>query len=95
MPKLRRRDLLKAVGLVGGGSIVSGASVPGSVSAGALCGIRIGVRPDGLNNRLVGAVDEVYLFDQALTAEQVSVLATTNSGPDGKPLLHLPLDEVR
>jgi sialidase-1 len=76
------------------GKSVAGAPVPGSVSGGALCGIRIGVRTDGLNNPLVGAVDEVYLFDQALTAAQISDLATTNSGPEGDPLLHLRLDEV-
>lgn len=69
-------------------------AVPGSVSAGPQAGVRIGSRLDGINHPFVGAVDEVYLFDRALTSEQIRELATTNTAPEA-PLFHLPLDIVR
>jgi len=84
-----------AVTLYVDGRPTTGEPVAGSASAGALCGIRIGVRADGLNNPLVGAVDEVHLFDRALAADEVRALTTTNTAPDdGTLLLHLPIDEV-
>jgi hypothetical protein len=68
--------------------------VTGSVSAQARTGIRVGARVDGINNPLRGAVDEVWMFDRALTGTEIGALARDNLGPDDAALLHLPLDEV-
>lgn len=72
----------------------STAAVPGSVSNGALTGIRVGARVDGINNPLAGAVDEVWMFDRALGAADISMLAADNTVADVEPVLHLPLDRV-
>lgn len=80
---------------VDGSPVATAAPLTGSVSAGAIGGIRVGARLDGINNPLVGAVDEVFLFDRALTADQVGALAATNTAPAGTPLLQLPLEVVR
>lgn len=42
-----------------------------------------------------GGIDEVYLFDEALTAERIETLRTANTGPDRATIVHLPLDEMR
>lgn len=61
----------------------------------ALAGIRIGARIDGINHPFVGAVDEAYLFSGALTGAQIRAVATSNTAPDGRALVHLPMDVVR
>ncbi|TDC50326.1 hypothetical protein E1212_15365 [Jiangella ureilytica] len=66
----------------------------GSVSSGALTGIRVGARVDGINNPLDGAVDDVWMFDQALSAAQIEALAAGTPPSGAGPVLHLPLDRV-
>ncbi|WP_203453864.1 LamG domain-containing protein [Jiangella aurantiaca] len=72
----------------------SSAPAAGSVSAGALTGIRIGARVDGINNPLDGAVDDVWMFDQALSAAQIAALAAGEAPAGAEPVLHLPLDRI-
>ncbi|TDE08636.1 sialidase family protein [Jiangella asiatica] len=74
------------------GAASTAAPVAGSVSAAARTGIRLGARVDGINNPLVGAMDEAWLFGRALTADEVRALAVENVATD--PLLHLPLNQV-
>lgn len=70
------------------------AAAAGSVSAGALTGIRVGSRVDGINNPLDGAVDEVWMFDQALDAAQIAALADGQAPAEAEPVLHLPLERI-
>ncbi|SDU78077.1 sialidase family protein [Jiangella alkaliphila] len=79
---------------VDGEPLGSSAPVAGSVSAGALTGIRIGSRVDGINNPLDGAVDDVWMFDQALGAAEIAALADGHAPAGAEPVLHLPLDRV-
>ncbi|NEE01574.1 hypothetical protein G1H10_15485 [Phytoactinopolyspora halotolerans] len=72
----------------------SSGPVPGSVSAEARTGLRIGARVDGINNPLIGSVDEVWLFDQALTADEVATLVADNDAPQGPAVAHLPLERL-
>lgn len=80
---------------VDGEPLGTSAPVAGSVSAGALTGIRVGARVDGINNPLDGAVDDVWMFDQELSAAQIAELAAGDPPPGAEPVLHLPLDRVR
>lgn len=80
---------------VDGKSAAASGPVAGSVSAGARTGIRAGARVNGINNPLVGAVDEVWLFDRALDAAQTGQLAADNRAPRGAAVLHLPLEQIR
>lgn len=79
---------------VDGEPLGSSAPVAGSVSDGALTGIRIGARVDGINNPLDGAVDDVWMFDQALGAAEIAALAAGHAPAGAEPVLHLPLDRV-
>ncbi|SEE72817.1 sialidase family protein [Jiangella alba] len=79
---------------VDGEARATAAPVAGSVSAGALTGIRIGSRVDGINNPLDGAADDVWLFDQALGAAQIAELAAGDPPSGAEPVLHLPLDRI-
>ncbi|WBB59307.1 exo-alpha-sialidase [Streptomyces sp. WMMC500] len=80
---------------VDGAPAAASGPVAGSVSADARTGIRAGARVNGINNPLVGAVDEVWLFDRALDAAQTERLAADNRPPRGAAVLHLPLETVR
>lgn len=66
----------------------------GSVSAGVRTGIRVGARVDGIHAQFVGGIDEVWLFDSALTAEQVADLADHNSVEGAVPVTHLPMKQI-
>jgi sialidase-1 len=77
------------------GTPTTGAAIPGSVSAGAICGIRIGARVDGINNPVNGGVDEMYLFARALTATQIKALVDRNAPATTGMRLHLPLGKIR
>lgn len=57
-------------------------------------GIRVGARLDGDNYQLVGSIDEVWVFDSALSASQIAQLATTNTVGGARPVAHLPLDRI-
>ncbi len=78
-----------------GKAVASEQADAGSLSADFLAGIRVGARMDGINNPFVGAVDEVYLFDRALSAAQIRALAESNTQPSRAPVCHLPLDVLR
>jgi hypothetical protein len=69
------------------------ANLAGSTSAGAQRGVYVGQRPDGVNP-LVGAVDEVYLYDDALSAAQVASLAAENTAVVDGQVLHLGLEQL-
>lgn len=76
------------------GVVAADAPVTGSVSVGARTGIRIGARTDGVNYPMVGVVDEAWLFDTALTADQVADLAQRNAVEGARPMAHLPMERV-
>lgn len=79
---------------VDGQQAATGAAVPGSVSEGTQGGIRFGARLDGINDPLFGDLDEAWVFDQALTADQVQQLYATNTGAAGATALHLRLENT-
>jgi hypothetical protein len=66
----------------------------GSASTGARAGVHIGQRPDGAN-RLAGAVDEVHVYDRALTAAEIAGVAGGGTDIAGGAVLRLPMDELR
>ncbi|TDE12238.1 sialidase family protein [Jiangella asiatica] len=78
-----------------GEAVASEPADAGSLSTNFLAGIRVGARMDGINHPFVGAVDEVYLFDRALSAAQIRDLAESNTQPSGGPVCHLPLEIAR
>ncbi|WP_198664191.1 sialidase family protein [Jiangella endophytica] len=89
------RDVDGVALYVDGALAATGASIgAGSVSAGARTGIRVGARVDGIHAQFVGGVDEVWLFDTALNAEQVADLAATNSVQGATPVTHLPMNQI-
>lgn len=67
----------------------------GSASFGATAGVRIGTRLDGINHPFIGEIDEVMMFNRALTHAEMQTLASTNTYPAGTLLMHLPLDVVQ
>ncbi|MGZ3102520.1 exo-alpha-sialidase [Streptomyces sp. H72] len=76
---------------VDGTAVGATADVPGSVSRNSPFGVHIGERVDG-RARFTGAIDEVRVWDRALSDEEIA---------DGDPpsalgnrVLHLPLDRV-
>src|SRR5690606_20269045 len=73
----------------------TGDPAAGSVSAEARNGIRVGARIDGINNPFVGSIDEVWLFDRALTPDEVAALAAHNTPPNDGTLVHLPFDRIQ
>ena len=68
------------------------ADVPGSVSRDSTFGVHLGQRPDD-RMRLTGALDEVRVYDRALTPDQLRGLRERNAAPGG-PVLALALDRV-
>ncbi|RKN46729.1 sialidase family protein [Streptomyces hoynatensis] len=78
---------------VDGAAAAGVADVPGSVSRGSTFGVHLGQRPDNLM-RLTGALDEVRVYDRALTPAQLRGLRERNAAPGGE-VLALPLDRVR
>lgn len=80
---------------VDGVAAATGDPAAGSVSAEARTGIRVGARIDGINNPFVGSIDEVWLFDRALTPDEVAALAAHNTPPNDGTLVHLPFDRIQ
>ncbi|MGW0815654.1 exo-alpha-sialidase [Streptomyces viridiviolaceus] len=73
------------------GTTVSAADVPGSVSRNSPFGVHIGERVDG-RARFTGAIDEVRVWDRALTDEEI---AAGGPGPATRSsVLWLPMDRV-
>ncbi|WP_082155872.1 sialidase family protein [Jiangella alkaliphila] len=71
----------------------SESGVAGSVSGGAVVGVRFGARLDGVNNPTVGSLDEILLYDRALNAAEITDLHEGNRIAAGT-LVHLPLDQL-
>ncbi|UCM89840.1 sialidase family protein [Streptomyces marincola] len=79
---------------VDGGEAVSVPHVPGSVSRNSTFGVHLGQRPDD-RQRMAGALDEVVVYDRALSARELTALRTRNAQPQGRPAVaRLPLDET-
>ncbi|WP_129843456.1 sialidase family protein [Streptomyces sp. RFCAC02] len=77
---------------VDGGVPVTAADVPGSVSVRTTFGVHLGERPDG-RVRLTGALDEVRVWDRALTADELRRARDGDAPPTGA-VTALPLDAV-
>jgi sialidase-1 len=73
------------------GTRVDAADVPGSVSRNSPFGVHVGERVDG-RARFTGAIDEVHVWDRALTDEEIA--AGNPPSALGNTVLHLPLDAV-
>ncbi|MFD5293882.1 exo-alpha-sialidase [Streptomyces mutabilis] len=73
------------------GTTVGAADVPGSVSRNSPFGVHIGERVDG-RARFTGAIDEVHVWNRALTDAEIA--AGNPPSADGDTVLHLPLDGV-
>jgi sialidase-1 len=81
---------------VDGGTPVTAPDVPGSVSRTSTFGVHAGQRPD-ITQRMTGALDEVRVYDRALTALELRVIRETNAvsaSPGRAPVARLPLDTV-
>ncbi|WP_052849350.1 sialidase family protein [Streptomyces avicenniae] len=78
---------------VDGGAARTAADVPGSVSRTSVFGVHLAQRPDN-RLRLVGALDEVRVYDRALTAAEWDAVRRSNASPAGA-VFALPLDGVR
>ncbi|MFE2353174.1 exo-alpha-sialidase [Streptomyces parvulus] len=65
------------------------ADVPGSVSTGSPFGVHVGERVDG-RARLTGAVDEVHVWNRALTDEEIA--AGDPPAALANTVVHLPMD---
>ncbi|WML83497.1 exo-alpha-sialidase [Streptomyces sp. VNUA74] len=71
------------------GEQTGAADVPGSVSTGSPFGVHVGERVDG-RARLTGAVDEVHVWNRALTDEEIAAGDPPSALADA--VVHLPLD---
>lgn len=69
--------------------------VSGSVSADAPSGVRVGARVDGINWPFVGAMDEIWVIREALTADRIGALVASNEVTSGAVVAHLALDVMR
>ncbi|MFI7346236.1 exo-alpha-sialidase [Streptomyces sp. NPDC049936] len=76
---------------VDGAAVGETADVPGSVGRDSPFGVHVGERVDG-RARLTGAVDDVHVWNRALTDEEIA--AADPSAAVGNTVLHLPLDTV-
>ncbi|WP_399891918.1 exo-alpha-sialidase [Streptomyces sp. BBFR51] len=73
------------------GSAAGAADVPGSVSRNSPFGVHIGERMDG-RARFSGAIDDVHVWNRALTDEEIA--AGNPPSATGDTVLHLPMDRV-
>ncbi len=89
------RDTAETVLYADGERAGSAGPVPGSVSIDPPAGVRIGARVDGVNWPFVGAMDEVWIIREALTAAQIRTLVSSNEVSSDAVVAHLPLDRVR
>ncbi|GAA3954389.1 exo-alpha-sialidase [Streptomyces marokkonensis] len=73
------------------GTTAGAADVPGSVSRNSPFGVHIGERVDG-RARFTGAIDEVHVWDRALTDAEIGAGNPPSAG--GNTVLYLPMDRV-
>ncbi|MFF3644162.1 exo-alpha-sialidase [Streptomyces sp. NPDC002564] len=76
------------------GSRVDGADVPGSVSRTSPFGVHIGQRLDS-RAHFTGAIDEVRVYDRALSDTEVGGLRKADAPVTRDTVLRLPMDHVR
>ncbi|MET8825130.1 sialidase family protein [Streptomyces sp. NPDC004610] len=75
------------------GESVTTADVTGSVSRNSPFGVHIGQRMDS-RAHFTGALDDVRVYDKALTDGELTALRLTGVGPYATPVLHLPMDRI-
>ncbi|MFC9910130.1 exo-alpha-sialidase [Streptomyces sp. NPDC059862] len=75
------------------GSPSSTADVPGSVSRNSPFGVHIGQSMDS-RAFFTGAIDEVRVWDRALSDSEIADVHETHTGPDFDNVLWLPMDQV-
>ncbi|MFJ5260367.1 exo-alpha-sialidase [Streptomyces sp. NPDC088387] len=75
------------------GTPVSTADVSGSVSRNSPFGVHIGQRMDS-RAFFTGAIDDVRVYDKALSDGQLTALRVAGVGPFTGEILHLPMDRI-
>ncbi|AZQ32299.1 laminin G [Streptomyces cyaneochromogenes] len=75
------------------GSPISTADVAGSVSRNSPFGVHIGQRMDS-RAFFTGAIDEVRLWNRALTDAELTRVRQTNTGPSSNTVVWLPMSQV-
>ncbi|MFJ6658218.1 exo-alpha-sialidase [Streptomyces sp. NPDC091377] len=75
------------------GAEISTGDVSGSVSRNSPFGVHIGQRMDS-RAFFTGAIDDVRVYDRALSDGQLSALRVAGVGPYAVPVLHLPMDRI-
>ncbi|MFE2046143.1 exo-alpha-sialidase [Streptomyces sp. NPDC059477] len=75
------------------GTRISTADVTGSVSRNSPFGVHIGQRMDS-RAHFSGALDDVRVYDKALTDGELTALRLTGVAPYATPVLHLPMDRI-
>ncbi|GAB2937066.1 exo-alpha-sialidase [Streptomyces mayteni] len=78
---------------IDGGTALATADRPGSVSRNSTFGVHLGQRPDSLQY-MTGALDEVRVYDRALSESELDWVRAVNATPRGA-VAALPLDRVR
>ncbi len=78
---------------VDGQESVTTADAAGSVSVSSAFGVHLGQGVDS-RSQLAGALDEVRVYDRALTAAELTALRETGAAPQDHQVLALSLDEV-
>ncbi|MBQ0852315.1 exo-alpha-sialidase [Streptomyces sp. BH-SS-21] len=69
------------------------ADVPGSVSRNSPFGVHVGQKLDS-RAHLTGAIDDVRVYDRALSDDELAGVRTGNTAVTGNPVLWLPMDRV-
>ncbi|MFE4664698.1 exo-alpha-sialidase [Streptomyces sp. NPDC056716] len=75
------------------GTRISTADITGSVSRNSPFGVHIGQRMDS-RAHFSGALDDVRVYDKALTDGELTALRLTGVAPYATPVLHLPMDRI-
>jgi sialidase-1 len=78
---------------IDGGELLSTPDIAGSVSVRSVFGVHAGQGVDS-RSHLTGSLDEVRVYDRAMTADELTEIRETNAIPADEPVLHLPMDEV-
>jgi sialidase-1 len=78
---------------VDGTETASAADVPGSVSRNSVFGVHLGQGVDS-RTHLAGSLDEVSVYDRALSEAELTALRERNAAPSDAAVLALPLDTV-
>ncbi|HCA87766.1 MAG TPA: laminin G [Streptomyces sp.] len=78
---------------VDGGEPASVPDVPGTVSRGSTFGVHLGEKADS-RGRLTGALDDVRVYDRALSGAELARLRESGPPADHRAVLDLPLDRV-